>query len=314
MNCYLCANTQLSVVTNKLRHGELRDVLKCPQCGLVRLQAKTASLDQYYREEYRTLYTPVIGEISTSREIFEMYRPHQERRVSELRPLINRSTSILEVGCSAGHFLDAINPYVNECVGIEYNAQDAEFVNKELGIKTYSQPIEETDILKHHFDIIAVLQVLEHIEDPSAFLRTLGQYIKPGGYLCIEVPNVEEALLSVYNLRNYLDFYFKEPHIFYYSPDTLGRLMKMAGFSGEMKTIQRYNVMNHLHWLFTGKPQRSAEEGMSSPMLVTREGADKKITDDFNRWINEIDKSYRELLTNHGLGESIWFLGQRATG
>jgi len=244
MNCYLCSSDNFRVVSNKLRYGEPRNVLECRECRLICLEQKNTSLKEYYRDHYRKLYTPIIGKKLSSREIFEMYLPYQQMRIDELQSILNRGLNpemrVLEIGCSAGHFLYAMKKHVKECVGIEYNSEDAEFVSCELGIRSYTEPIENTDIPSQYFDLVAILQVLEHIADPIGFLSTVSRYLKRGGYLCVEVPNVQEVLLSVYSISPYRDFYFKEPHIFYYSPSTLEMVMDRAGFSGTMKTVQRY--------------------------------------------------------------------------
>ena len=43
--------------------------------------------------------------------------------------------SVLDVGCSTGHFLYTLKDHVNECIGIEYNQKEANFVEKIEGIE-----------------------------------------------------------------------------------------------------------------------------------------------------------------------------------
>ncbi len=310
MQCYLCGHAKSRVVSEKLRYGEPRKVLQCERCGLVVLEPQTESPQEYYREDYRKVYTPIVGEQVTSRQIFDMYLPFQQRRVEELRPFLNPTMRVLEVGCSAGHFLYAIKGFVKECVGIEFNENDARFVNQELGIKVHTSPIEETGLPEQHFDLIAVLQVLEHMEDPLGFLGTVSRYLKRGGYLCVEVPNVDEALLTVYDVPGYRTFYYKPPHIFYYSPKTLRMLLEKAGFRGEMKSVQRYNFVNHMNWVLTGKPQKRADVAMSTPVLVGADAASRAVKDELNQWFQRLDEEYKAILNKHQLGESVLFLGK----
>ena len=313
MKCYLCGQNRFRILSHKLRYGEQRKVLQCEHCSLTVLEPKQEKLQDYYADDYRKLYTPIIGEATTSRQIFEMYLPFQQRRVQGLKSVISPSMRVLEIGCSAGHFLYSMKPFVKECIGIEFNKKDAEFVNRELGIQTYTDPIERTDISERSFDFIAVLQVLEHMDEPLPFLSTVSRYLKPGGYLCLEVPNVDEALLSVYNIPSYKDFYFKEPHNFYYSPKTLKMLTEKAGFHGEIKSIQRFSLMNHLNWTLTGKPQKRADHAMSAPVLVSAEGVDPALRDELNQWANQIDREYKAILNRHLIGESVWFLGKHSS-
>jgi 2-polyprenyl-3-methyl-5-hydroxy-6-metoxy-1,4-benzoquinol methylase len=285
--------------------------LKCEDCGIVYLEPKKENLANFYAEDYRKLYTPVIGKALNSREIFEMYLPYQHSRIDKIRDRLSPNMKALDIGCSAGHFLYVLKEYVRECIGIEFNKENAEFVNKELGIKTYTEPIEKTDLPLGYFDLITAFQVLEHVEDPIQFLTTLRKYLKPDGYLYLEVPNINDALISIYNIESYCDFSYREPHIFYYSPKTLSMVLERSGFLGDFSTIQRYNFTNQMNWILADKPQKSADIGMSKPILVASDLVDKRIKTEFNQWIQTIDKEYKQLLNKHDLGETIIFIGKK---
>jgi len=253
----------------------------------------------------------IIGKSLNSQEIFDIYLPYQKLRINELKPILNPEMRALDIGCSAGHFLYALKDYVKECIGIEFNKENAKLVNEKLGIKVYTEPIEKTDIPLGSLDLITVFQTLEHIEDPINFLQIIGKYLKPEGYLCIEVPNIQDALISIFNVGAYSDFYFKEPHLFYFSPKTLSMILKKAGFRGALKTTQRYNFINQMNWLLTGNPQKSADIGMRKPKLVTSDSVEKEIKDEFNKWIQKVNEEYKQLLKKYNLGESILFIGQK---
>lgn len=314
MKCYLCQSSRLTVIRTKLRHNIIRNVLKCEDCGLVYLEPKKENLRSFYAEEYRKLYTPVKDKALNSREIFEMYLPYQHSRIDEIKDRLTPDMKVLDVGCSAGHFLYVLRDYVQESIGIEYNKENAEFVNRELGIKTYTEPIEETDLSLEYFDLITAFQVLEHVDDPIQFLTTLSKYLKPDGYLYIEVPNINDALISMYNIESYCDFWYREPHIFYYSPKTLSTMLERSGFKGDISTIQRYNFVNQMNWILTGSPQESADIGMSKSILISSDSVDEQIKTEFNQWIQRIDEEYKQILNKYNLGESIIFIGKRLNG
>lgn len=312
MKCYLCSQNDLKIIRTKLRHDISRNVLKCQACGIVYLEPKGSDLKEYYQQDYRKLYAPVIGKESSSAEIFNIYFPYQKARINEIKHILNPMMKALDVGCSAGHFLYALKEHVQECVGIEFNKKDAEFVNQKLGIKTYTEPIQNTDIPLEYFDLITAYQVLEHIDDPVGFLTTVYKYLKPDGVLCVEVPNIQDTLISVYNNEPYADFWFREPHIFYFSPKTLSTILEHSGFSGTIKTVQTYNFLNHLNWILTGKPQNDADTGISQPRLVNDVNTvNPAIKKEFNIWIQKVDEEYKRLLNKHDLGESILFIGKK---
>lgn len=312
MNCYLCEKPNLKIIRTKLRHDIKRNVLQCQHCGIVYLEPKKEDLAEFYKKDYRKLYTPVIGKVLNSKESFDIYLPFQQARLDLIKEKLNPGMKALDIGCSSGHFLYTLKPYVKEVIGIEFNREDADFVERVLGIKVYTNSIENTDIPLEYFDLITAFQVLEHIDKPLEFLKTISKYLKPGGLLYIEIPNINDALISLYNLESYQDFWFREPHIFYYSPQTLSLLLKRAGFRGRVNTIQSYNFLNHMNWMLAGIPQKSIDIGMSEPVLVSNNSlTDNEIKNTLNTFIQRVDKEYKMILEKYNLGNTIVFIGKK---
>ena len=63
------------------------------------------------------------------------------------------------------------------------------------------------------FDIIFLFHVLEHIQNPKNFLLEIKKHLKDSGTIYLEVPNIDDALYSIYNLKSYKEFYFRLPHV-----------------------------------------------------------------------------------------------------
>lgn len=312
MKCYLCDSNKLKVLRNRIRHGIKRNVLLCSSCGLNYLEPLDKDLQDYYAGKYRKEYSPRTNESVNSQTIFDIYLPFQAERVERLKPYIpDQNAVVLEVGCSAGHFLYAIKPFVGECIGIEYNKANAQFVREELGFRVYTTPIEETNLPRRFFDLITVFHTLEHMSDPLSFLKTVRRYLKPSGSLYVEVPNVDDALLSIYKIDYYADFWDRQPHLFNFSPSTLKFLMAKAGIEGDILFVQRYSLMNHMHWILTGKPQYSAEIAMATPLLVQEEGTPSKPRERLREWIKRVDAEYRTILKECGVSDSIGFISKQ---
>lgn len=308
--CKLCGSKEAATLRTKVRGGVERKVFRCAGCGLVYLEPRDGDLREYYREEYRKVYTPAPGQVAASEEIFRTYLPMQQIRLDKLSGILRKDARLLDIGCSAGQFLKAAAPHVGEAMGIEYNASDAAFV-RGMGFTVWSSPIEETDIPEQSLDIVTVYQTFEHVPEPQHFLKSIGRYLKPEGFLVIEVPNVRDPLLTVFANAGYEDFYYKEAHLFYYAPDTLRQMVERTGFAGSVTTIQRYHVLNSLWWMLTGTPQKSATVGMGTPVLPVAAGADPAAAERFQRWIREADAAYKKMILDLNLGESLFFIGTK---
>jgi 2-polyprenyl-3-methyl-5-hydroxy-6-metoxy-1,4-benzoquinol methylase len=309
MKCYLCNSSEVEAVRTKLRGDVDRDTLHCKKCSLTYLAEKKFDTEEHYRTNYRDTYSPAVGKKQTSKEVFDMYIPFQQVRIDRIKHILRRDMRVLDIGASSGHFLYTLKDYVGERIALELNQKDGEFMMSELGLTVYDKPLEQTDLPKEHFDLITIFQTLEHVADPISFLKTVSNYLKPDGYLVVEVPNENEALYILYHSEAYADFNHKEPHLFYYTPETLKKILGKADFHGDTPSIQRVNFLNHLHWIFTGKPQSGPNIHMAPAKLVTDDNS--KVSQELNIWIKKVDEEYRDILNKHNVGESILFIGQK---
>jgi len=82
------------------------------------------------------------------------------------------------------------------------------------------------------YDIICALHVLEHAEDPIAFIRDAGDRLVEGGHLYIEVPNAANPAV----LR---DSVAHHPHVVHLTPDGLEALLGRAGCPAEHLAVYR---------------------------------------------------------------------------
>lgn len=310
--CPACESPDYRIIRDTIRYDIKRNVRECMECGLVYLEALIGSFKDYYAgRAYKNRYGPAPDRSASVQEIFDAYRPFQDDIIQEIRHLLRPKTSVLDIGCQTGHFLDALKGKVGTRVGLELGQEEVAFIRKQFDFPVYDALIENTEIAKSPFDLITCIQVLEHVENPRSFLEGVRKHLKPGGHVYIEIPNLNEALLTCYPECGYRNFHFHEPHILYFSVPALKKLLDEAGFVGEYKTVQRYNLLNHINWILTGKPQQHFSRGNQTPKLITDSAAPRTAASDLNEFIARADKEYKNILKKHGLGEMITFIGTK---
>ena len=153
---------------------------------------------------------------------------------------------------------------------------------------------------------------MEHVPDPIAFVSELTTYLKRGGLLFVEVPNLDDPLLSVYDVELYHTFFFHKAHLFYFTGPSLTAVMERAGVRGEVTYTQHYNVMNHLHWASVQRPQPNPHAGLGIAALPLRGGLDDSARAELDAWAAEADVAYKRVLARNGLTDNLSFLGRRA--
>lgn len=311
MKCLLCGKENLVVISKELRSGEKRDVFFCKKCelGMLSDNASEAELKKFYDQVYRKKFSPRLNKSTNPRELYEIGSKFQGGRISLLKKHLNKNMKLLEMGCSAGMFLNQAKKYVKEVVGIDYDSKSADFAAKKCKCKVYSCNLDETGLKNGSFDAICMFQMLEHVKDPYKFVENAGKYLKNKGTICIEVPNLYDALIYAYNLPNHYKFYFHAAHLWYFTTKSLSDLMKRLGFIGKVYFSQDYNILNHLHWISEDAPQKDCIAGLSAPEFPLR---NKSIElNSLNKFIQRTDADYKKLLEKLGLTSNLVFIGKK---
>ncbi|MBK8698077.1 MAG: class I SAM-dependent methyltransferase [Saprospiraceae bacterium] len=110
------------------------------------------------------------------------------------------------------------------------------------------------ELENERFNIIALWDVIEHLEDPKKTLLTLSKYLTSDGYFVIETSNIDSI---DYLITKSKWSYWHIDHYFYYSYNSLKYLLHQIGFelvdlSGSGKEIlikKRKTILDYLKML-----------------------------------------------------------------
>ena len=160
----------------------------------------------------------------------------QEQARSVLNVLEGRSfSSLLDVGCRQGHYairIARLHPNV-EVRGIDIDGEsvlEGKSVRNVLGLKNLSFEKEDVCSLqaKGSYDVVLLLQVMEHLVDDLAALRNVHRVLRDTGILVITVPNLNLKSERARKLRKYVKIqsHFRQG----YRPADMERLLTQAGF------------------------------------------------------------------------------------
>ena len=307
MKCILCNNETSQIIANKLRNGQERNVYYCEKCQLGMLDDSRSGTDlrEFYAQRYRKEHKPIFDQESDPKDLFEIYSKFQDNRINLIKEFLTSEMKLLEIGCSAGMFLFHIKNYVKEVVGIDYDSKSARFASEKCSCPVFDVDIEDTGLDEQTFDIICMFQVLEHVENPVDFIQKVAKYLKPGGFLYIEVPNLHDALIHAYNLPNHYKFYFHSSHIWYFTKNSLKILTDIIGFRSEFFFTQDYNFLNHIHWINFDAPQNDCIIGLSQPSLSLRDDLEANKKEEMNLFIQFVDIEYKKILTKLEITSNI---------
>lgn len=293
-SCPLCQarNINQKIVTSHVFGDKEsnRAFYQCMSCD-VRYQYPALSPEEesrFYNAEFEGFMTSrsgVAGGWQGAESHIAANRLTVERRMKYLLPNITAQSDILEVGCSSGFMLFPQKAEGHTCMGIEPSGFFSEYV-RSRGIDIYSsleeliekKPDKKFDVIQHFF-------VLEHIADPLSFLNTQLSLLKPGGKIIFEIPNVADALNTIYDIPLFERFYWSIAHPWYFSKSSLEYLLGKLGQPYEIILDQRYDLSNHITWARDGKP-----------------GGMGRYTDKLGV---EIEEAYKQSLINNGFCDTL---------
>ena len=128
---------------------------------------------------------------------------------------------ILEIGCGTGHNLEMLGRF-GRVEATELNDRARKLAAKRLGRKVHSAALPDLSMFQPaSFDMVALLDVLEHIDDDNGALAAIKELLKPGGALLVTVP-ANRWMWSAHDVSHH--------HHRRYSKQEIARLAKTRGF------------------------------------------------------------------------------------
>jgi SAM-dependent methyltransferase len=159
--------------------GEHANIFRCSECGT--LQQPTLAghpdLAGVYRQMQDDAYLhEEAGRRRTARRLLDL--------IGEQVP----AGRLLDVGCGHGLLLDDARRRGFQTVGLELSATAGAFARDTFGLDVREQTLDELDD-GERFDAITLIDVLEHLPDPTATIDRCRDLLKPDGVLCILTPD-----------------------------------------------------------------------------------------------------------------------------
>lgn len=237
-SCRLCNSDNIVLLKHGVRDNSKIDVFKCKNCGLEFLsQTFQADKDFYSKGRMHSTYNVENWFKSTYADDF--------RRAEFLKNVL-KNKNVLDFGTGNGGFLIQAGKYANNICGCDLDESlDEHYKKYDLNVKHNLSELGNIS-----FDVITMFHVLEHIDNPELILEKLKEFLNYSGQLIIEVPNSEDALLTLYKSTAFENFTYWSCHLYAYNFDNIKILLKKSGYKVKnIKFIQRYPYTNHVGWL-----------------------------------------------------------------
>lgn len=314
MRCNLCGSEDNEIIFEYTRF-ERNDILKCENCGLVFLDVKKTKkeVEQFYEENYRKVDT--LPEKSAEEMFKDPVIIHDcENRIEWINKRYGdiKGKRILEIGSSAGYFLDALSSMgAKEVVGVELTEDYANYAKK-LGFTIYTKPVEDI-VFKNEFDLVVSFHTLEHVSDPMSVLHATMLSLNKGGVFMGEVPNQDDWRIKIFDNPVVKRFHYDPFHTTYFSPKTLTNYLKKCGFNNIiLETLERYNSLIQLKRILCGKYNEKNVDRILKQNVFAKPEEDVRTPHLGNRQETEFNIIFENGINNKLVGNCLrWMATKR---
>jgi SAM-dependent methyltransferase len=132
---------------------------------------------------------------------------------------------ILEIGCGTGHNLMMLRAF-GAADAVEIDAAARAIASRRLGHEVMDAPLPAlTGVPEGAYDLVALLDVLEHVDEDRAALASIAKRLRPGGRILVTVP-AHPWMWSAHDVVNH--------HKRRYTKRTLRAVVAAAGLELEM--------------------------------------------------------------------------------
>lgn len=206
-------------------------IVTCTVCSLVYTTPRLAGdqIETMYQTDYWQSPRPRdFGYMDYVRQ-YENYRRTFLLRSRVIQRFIQKPSRLLDIGCGPGYFLKIMEEKGWDVHGVELSKPMADSAKEHLGLsQVRAGQLQAGDYPIGSFDVIALWDVIEHLEAPRQMLADVRTLLKPDGLLILETQDVKSLFARVLG-RRWHHYKYME-HLWHFSADTLRELLDLEGF------------------------------------------------------------------------------------
>lgn len=254
--CKWCQPPVQAIEVCRVSFGQ---IVRCTQCDLIRFYPprSTKQLIEIHSTQEYFAHPYFEARRNLSRQ--QLIGKHQDllRRLLPGEKQPNRR--MLDIGCDTGSLLvTARQEFGVQAFGIEVPGPAAWVARQEHKLNILSSDLLKLGLQADSFDLVTMLDVIEHLPDPEAVLHEIYRLLRPGGRVYIATAD-HDALINTIGLTLYwlagqyvrplLEKLYIPYHEFYFTRTTLADMVQRAHFKVVSHTKQEFPLDEFGHGL-----------------------------------------------------------------
>jgi 2-polyprenyl-3-methyl-5-hydroxy-6-metoxy-1,4-benzoquinol methylase len=251
VDCCVCGSTNASLIGKgeDFEYHTSADTffaMQCNSCNLVYLDPRPAA------SEFETIYPPTYHAFDFSKKEFGFVynvrcRLEARRSLKRCRHLKNNAR-ILDVGCGDGFHLGLLRQYGNKTWKLEGVDLDQKAVKAatRAGLDVHLGRVQDVNLPQHSYDMVFMIQTIEHLEDPPQVLETVFGLLREGGQLIIVTDNTGSIDFNWFKSGHWGGYHFPR-HFNLFNRNSLSKLARDVGYDVKDLTT----IVSPVNWVYS---------------------------------------------------------------
>jgi SAM-dependent methyltransferase len=251
VDCCVCGSTNASLIGKgeDFEYHTSADTffaMQCNSCNLVYLDPRPAA------SEFETIYPPTYHAFDFSKKEFGFV--YNVRCRLEARRSLNRcrhlkdDARILDVGCGDGFHLGLLRQYGNKTWKLEGVDLDQKAVKAatKAGLDVHLGRVQDVNLPENSYDMVFMIQTIEHLEDPPQVLKTIFKLLRKGGQLIIVTDNTDSIDFNWFKNGHWGGYHFPR-HFNLFNRNSLTKLALDIGY--DIKDLT--TIVSPVNWVYS---------------------------------------------------------------
>ncbi len=204
--------------------------LLCKKCGLIFSSPILSS------ERIKKLYKK--SDFTYSNEAHYLANTYGYYLEKVLPESGRKNLKLLDIGCGNGFFLEKAKLMgVGHVFGVEPGKESVKKARSDVRKNIKIDVLRPGLFGKNYFDVICCFHTLDHVIDPNDFLKTVNNYLKPGGKILFITHNTSGLSVRLFKEKSPI---FDIEHVYLFNPNTLS----IVFIKNKFKKIKVFNLKN----------------------------------------------------------------------
>jgi ubiquinone/menaquinone biosynthesis C-methylase UbiE len=234
IDCNLCKSSNY----NQLFQKEGLNIVKCAECDLVFVNPR---LDQnYLKDLYSKDYYTGEGfdttinydEVHTKGSANDLETEIDYNYRMDMITKYKQHGTLLDIGCAFGDFLDFAKERF-DIYGVEISPYSGRIAKERFKNRIFNGTIEKANLSSDFFDVVTMIEVIEHLPNPINSLKEINRIMKLDGIVAIQTGDINSMIPRIKG--GDWDYIRPKGHLYYFSRKTMRKMLRDNGF----------NVMEH---------------------------------------------------------------------